>query len=74
VGLLAANVTSEPQRVRLSGLPGTTARVRILDEASAMVALPDPGAFRASAGGETLVHDGELWLELGPYAVARVIA
>jgi hypothetical protein len=74
VGLLAANVTPEPQRVRLSGLPGATARVRILDEATAMVALFDPGAFRAAGGGETTVRDGELWLELGPYAVARVIA
>jgi hypothetical protein len=74
VGLVAANVTPEPQRVRLSGLPGTTARVRILDEATAMVALSDPGAFRASGGGESAVRDGELWLELGPYAVARVIA
>jgi hypothetical protein len=71
---VAANVTPEPQRVRLSGLPGTTAGVRILDEATAMVALSDPGAFRASGGGESAVRDGELWLELGPYAVARVIA
>lgn len=74
IGVLAANVTPEPQRVRLVGLPGTTARVRVLDEATAMVALPDPEAFRASAGGEVAVQDGELWLELGPYAVARLIA
>ena len=39
-----------------------------------MVALGDPAAFRASAGGEVPVHDGALWLELGPYAVARVIS
>jgi hypothetical protein len=73
-GVLVANVTPEPQRVRLSGLPGTSAQVRVLDEATAMVALHDPGAFRASPGGEAAVRDGELWLELGPYAVARVIA
>jgi hypothetical protein len=74
VGLVAANVTPGPQRVRLMGLPGATARVRLLDEATAMTALTDPGAFRAASGGEAAVRDGELWLELGPYAVARVIA
>ncbi len=73
VGVLVANVTPEPQRVRLAGLPGPTARVRVLDEASAMTALTDPVSFRAS-GGEVAVRDGELWLALGPYAVARVLA
>lgn len=75
VGVIAANVTPEPQRVRLSGLPGSTARVRLLDEATAMIALTDPDAFRASPGGAMpLAEGGVLWLELGPYAVARVIA
>jgi len=73
-GVLVANVTPEPQRVRLTGLPGLTARVRVLDEASAMTALTDPASFRAWAGGEISVRDGELWLALGPYAVARVVA
>jgi hypothetical protein len=72
VGVLAANVTPEPQRVRVSGLRGSTARVRVLDEASAMTALTDPAAFRAWPGGEVPVRDGQLWLALGPYAVARV--
>ena len=74
LGVLVANVTPEPQRVLVSGLGGTNARVRILDEASAVVALTDPGAFRASPGAEMAIRDGELWLALGPYAVARVLA
>ena len=74
LGVLVANITPEPQRVRVGGLGGATARVRVLDEASADVALTDPGAFRASPGAEVRLRDGELWLELGPYAVARVLA
>jgi hypothetical protein len=74
VGVLAANVTPEPQRVRVSGLPGDRARVRVLDEATAMTALTDPEAFRASTGAEVAVRDGAVWLGLGPYAVARLTA
>ena len=72
--LLVANVTPSAQRTRVGGLPGTTVRVRVLDEASAEVALADPAAFRARPGSEAAVSDGSLWLELGPYAVARVDA
>ncbi len=68
-------VDAPPATTDHAGLPGTTARVRLLDEATAMIALTDPEAFRASAGGQaTLAEGGVLWLELGPYAVARVIA
>jgi D-apionolactonase len=74
IGALVVNLTPEPQAVRVSGLPGDVALVRTLDEASAMVALDDPGAFRAWPGAEMPVRDGTLWLELGAYAVARVIA
>ena len=74
LGVLVANVTPEPQRVLLAGLGGMTAHVRTLDEASAVVALTHPGAFRATPGAELAIADGELWLALGPYAVARVLA
>jgi hypothetical protein len=74
VGALVANVTPEAQRVRVTGLPGASARVRMLDEASAVTALTDPGSFRADGGAEVRVRDGSLWLELGSYAVARMIS
>jgi hypothetical protein len=71
--LLVANVTPEPQRVRITGLRGTSAAVRVLDEASAVTALLDPAGFRARPGAPEPVVDEVLWLELGPYAVARVV-
>lgn len=74
LGVLVANTTPGPLRVRVSGLGGARAHVRLLDEASAVVALTDPGAFRASPGAEVRLRDGVLWLELGPYAVVRVLA
>jgi hypothetical protein len=72
--LLVANVTAEAQRVLVRGLPGADAMARVLDEASAEVALDDPGAFRAQPGTPIPVRHGALWLELGPFAVARVDA
>lgn len=72
--LLVANVTAEAQRIRIEGLGGDAAMVRVLDEASAAWALADPAAFRSWAGGGQPVRDSTLWLELGPYAVARVDA
>jgi hypothetical protein len=74
VGVLVANVTPEAQRVRVVGLPGTSARVRMLDEATAMTALTDPASFRAERGAEVMNRDGAVWLALGPYAVARVVS
>ncbi len=74
LGVLVANVTPESQRVRVVGLPGAAARARVLDEATAMTALSEPEAFRGWPGGEMPIRDGELWLALGPYAVARVVA
>ncbi|MBX3028928.1 MAG: hypothetical protein KF809_02090 [Chloroflexi bacterium] len=74
VGLLVANVTAEPQRVRLVGLGSgaMTATVRILDEATATWALEDPARFRADPGAPLPLTDGTACLALGPYAVARI--
>jgi hypothetical protein len=72
--LLVANVTPEAQRVRVRGLPGPWAAVRVLDEASAETALDDPATYRAASPWRQDVRDGSLWLELGPYAVARIDA
>ena len=72
--VVVGNVTPEAQRVLLRGLPDGTARVRVLDEASAETALVDPSAWRAAPGALAIVQDGRIWLELGPFAVARVDA
>ncbi len=71
-GLLVANVTPVAQRVRVTGLSGDSVAVRTLDDASATWALSDPFAFRASTGATVPVRDGDAWLALGPYAVARI--
>ncbi|MCY7418082.1 MAG: hypothetical protein LH650_06220 [Chloroflexi bacterium] len=72
IGLLVANVTPVAQRVRVVGLAGYNATVRVLDDASAAWALVDPAAFRAASGAPIPVRDGVVWLALGPYAVARL--
>jgi hypothetical protein len=70
--LLVANVTPEPQRVTLTGLRGTSARMRVLDEATATWALEHPARFRADPGAPMTVSQGSVTLALGPYAVARI--
>lgn len=72
IGLLVANVTPVAQRVRVVGLTGDVASVRVLDDASAAWALIAPAAFRASPGAPIQVREGVVWLSLGPYAVARL--
>ena len=69
--VLVANVTAEPQRVLVRGL-GARVATRILDDASATWALGDPATFRATPGHPIAVTDGDVWLGLGPYAVARL--
>ena len=71
--VLVANVRPEAQRVRVAGLRGDTAHVRVLDEASVLTALDDPASFRATEGGPVALDHHGLWLELGPYAVARIV-
>ncbi len=73
-GVVVANLTGAALRVRVTGLPDGRAAVRVLDEASAAVALADPEAFRAAPDRIAAVVDGALVLALLPYAVARVVA
>jgi hypothetical protein len=68
--VLVANYTAEPQRVRLNGLTGP-ARLRSLDEATALDAMTAPAAFRAASTPVTAGPDG-LTLTLRPYAVVTV--
>jgi hypothetical protein len=70
--LLIANVTPEPQRARITGLRRTSARMRVLDEATATWALEHPARFRADPGAPMAVSQGSVTLALGPYAVARI--
>ncbi|MET0771993.1 MAG: hypothetical protein ABWZ82_02830 [Candidatus Limnocylindrales bacterium] len=71
-GVLVANVTPEPQRVRVTGLRGASVLLRILDEASATWALEHPARFLADRGAPLQVHAGSVTVGLGPYAVARL--
>jgi hypothetical protein len=49
-------------------------RVRMLDETSAELAMDDPHGFRALVDVAHAAEGGELALQLGPYAVARIEA
>ena len=69
--VLAANLTRAHEVVVITGLPGTTVRVRMLDTDSFREATATPEAFRASRT-SVPVEDGRLELALGPFAVARL--
>lgn len=62
-----ANQTSRPQRIRLAGVRGGSGNFRVLDAASAAVAVRDAEAF-ASAGPAVAATGGIL--TLGAYATA----
>ena len=70
--LLVANHGSLPRAVRIDGLASGSARVRILDETSAELAMDDAPGFRATVEVSHDTSGGALALELGPYAVARI--
>jgi hypothetical protein len=70
--VLVANHGSLPRAVRLEGLNRDRVRVRMLDETSAELAMDDPSAFRATVEVSHEASGGELSLQLGAYAVARV--
>lgn len=72
--LLVANVTPAAQRVRVTGLSGTSAVCRTLDDAAVEWALPDPQAWQSAPGAPIPVREGVAWLALGPYAFAVVDA
>jgi D-apionolactonase len=68
--VLLANFTQEKQPVRVSGIHGETC-LRMLDEHTAAEALTEPDWYRSRVG-TRLQADGELNVELAPYAVARI--
>ena len=70
--MLVANHGPAARAVRISGLPAGGACVRMLDETSTELAMDDPTGFRATVDIAHATEDGELSLELGPYAVVRI--
>jgi hypothetical protein len=55
----------------LTGLPGTSARVRVLGLASVDAAMSDPLGFRSGAA-MAAIEQGRLAIEFAGYAVARI--
>ena len=68
---LVANLTPEPQRVRVQNLTETV-RVRRLDETNAQTAMTSPETFREKRGELLQTANGTLELNLPPHAVARI--
>ncbi len=73
VRVIAANFSDQPARVTLRRL-GPRARVRMLDETTAIEAMAAPEAFRARVVEEVSTSCGDLDIVLRPYAVARIDA
>jgi hypothetical protein len=71
--LLVANLTAQAQAVRLYGW-GPQARVRRLDDTTAIEAMQSPEAFRRRQMEPLAVREGRLDLVLHPYAVVCVDA
>jgi hypothetical protein len=73
--LLLANLSPEPQRVRLR-CPAGWNRVLVshLDESNAEAAMREPEPFRAGRGTPAEVAGGEMEMRLRPYAVAWIDA
>jgi hypothetical protein len=69
--VLAANLTAEPLRARLTGLPDGPGSVRILDANSVAAAGRDPESFRRETD-RVDVAQGALTVSLGAYAVASI--
>ncbi len=69
--LLVANLTEQPRTVTIGPFTGRQARVRLLDEETALQAMRDPVRYRTN-GLETALIDGRLRLVLGPLASARI--
>ena len=69
--IVLANLSNEPQQVRVGPLEGGAA-VRMLDETNVHTAMAQPEQFRAAAGEHLSVVNGRLSLTLRPYAVARI--
>ena len=68
---LLANLTSEPQRVKVQNLTETV-RVRHLNETNAQTAIASPEVFRQETGEFAQTTNGTLELNLLPYAIAQI--
>jgi hypothetical protein len=69
--LLLANMTGETVPVVVRGFATTFVRVKRLDETTVLAATVNPRAFRESESERQRTTDGELRIELCPYAVVR---
>lgn len=69
--MLVANFTRDEQCLKIKSGSGT-ARVRYLDETTALEAMRNPEAFRQRAGATIEAVGGKVELQLLPCAVARV--
>jgi hypothetical protein len=69
--VLVANLTARRRRIRLDGVDGRAAMVRILDRAHAVAAATDPMSFRDRHDQQAVVR-GRLELDLDAYAVAHL--
>jgi hypothetical protein len=69
--VLLANLSAEPQRIRVGDLSGRV-WVRRLDERNAEDAMRSPEAFRVERGELVQTAGGVLELELLPYGMARI--
>lgn len=68
---LVANLSGNRQTVLLSGL-SERVQTRILDESNSETAMREPEAYRTNAVAVIATSDGELKLELRPFAVATI--
>jgi len=69
--VVLANLSEQPLEVRVEGV-GRQARLRTMDETSALRAMLEPEAFRAEQDTVSADAGGALQLRLLPYAVARI--
>ena len=69
--ILLANLTPEPQQVRVQDLAGTV-RARRLDETNVQYAMASPEVFRRETGELMQIVEDALELNLLPYAVAQI--
>jgi hypothetical protein len=67
--VLVANLTASRVPLALGPFGGRSARMRLLDDASAATALLEPGRFRLSSA-EVAVRAGQVHCTLGPFAYA----
>jgi hypothetical protein len=74
VVVVLSNLTPGPLAFEVTGLPATTATIRILDAHSVERADDDPIPWRGASGPRFPVVDGKIRLDLGAYGTVRVDA